>query len=110
MPNNKPKTVAEFISEQIDKSAKTQLEISREAGFEVPNIMTMLKQGKTKVPMNRVGKLAIALDINPRHLMRMVLEEYLPETWQAVEETMGQLLLSPEEEQVIQTYRAMKLE
>jgi hypothetical protein len=109
MPNQKYQSVAQYLSAQIDQSPKTQLEISKEVGFEAPNIITMLKQGKTKVPLNRVGKLATALDINPRHLMRMVLEEYMPETWLAVEETIGQLLLSHEEEEIIRTYREMRV-
>jgi hypothetical protein len=110
MPNSKPKTVAEFISEQIDKSAKTQFEISREAGFETPNLITMLKQGKTKIPINRVYSLAVALDIKPRHLLRMVLEEYLPETLLAIEASWGELLLSPDEEGIVLTYREMRLQ
>ncbi|MBK9445778.1 MAG: XRE family transcriptional regulator [Betaproteobacteria bacterium] len=109
MSNQKKLTVAEYLSKQIDLSSKLQAEIAREVGFDNPNVLTMLKQGKTKIPLNRVGSLAQALGINPRHLMRMVLEEYMPETWNAVEESLGHLLLSPEEEQMVLTYREMRI-
>ena len=102
-------SVAEYLADQIEKSPKSQLEISEEAGFEKPNIITMLKQGKTKIPLNRVGPLAIALDINPRHLLRRVLEEYMPETWRAVEESLGHLILSHDEEQLVRMSREMSI-
>ena len=109
MSKLKHQTVAEYLAEQIDLSPKLQVEIAKEAGFENPNILTMLKQGKTKIPLNRIGPLAQALGINPRHLMRKVLEEYMPETWSAVEQGLGHLLLSSEEEQMVLTYRQMPL-
>ncbi len=31
----------------------------------------------------------------------------MPETWSAVEQSLGHLLLSPEEEQIVLTYRQM---
>lgn len=102
-------SVAEYITEQIKRSPKLQVEIAEEAGFEHPNVLTMLKQAKTKVPLNRVGPLANALDVNPAHLMRRVLEEYMPETWSAVEQCLGQLILSEEEEALIRTYREMQV-
>ena len=102
-------SVAEYLADQIEKSPKSQLEIAAEAGFETPNIITMFKQGKTKIPLNRVGPLAIALGINPRHLLRRVLEEYMPETWHAVEESLGHLILSHDEEQLVLTSREMSI-
>ncbi|MBL8430704.1 MAG: hypothetical protein JNJ95_12590 [Dechloromonas sp.] len=97
------------MAEQIDSSTKLQITIAKEAGFESPNILTMLKQGRTKVPLSRVGPLASALNINPSHLLRKVLEEYTPETWTAVEECLGHLILSEEEEALIKTYRQMRI-
>ncbi len=110
MQQHTKQSVAEYLTEKIAQSSKTQLEISREAGFGRPNIITMFKKGKTRVPLNRVGSLARALDTNPRDLLRLVLAEYMPETWQSVEEALGQFLLNPEEEEVIKTYRDMQID
>lgn len=109
MTNKKHKSVAEYLADQIEQSPKSQLEIAEEAGFETPNIITMFKQGKTKIPLIRVGPLAIALGINPRHLLRRVLEEYMPETWHAVEESLGHLILSADEENLVRTAREMEI-
>lgn len=102
-------TVAKFLSEQIDLCPKSQREIAESIGFDNPNIITMFKQGHTKVPLNRVGALATALGIDPAYFMRMVLEEYMPDTWEAVERTLGRMILSEEEERLIRVFREMRI-
>lgn len=109
MRKNNHQSVAEYLADQIDQSPKSQLEIAQEAGFDTPNIITMFKQGKTKIPLIRVGPLAIALGINPRHLLRRVLEEYMPETWHAVEQSLGHLILSHDEEKLVLVSREMSI-
>lgn len=108
--NQAKTTVALFLSEQIDLSPKSQREIAEAIGFDHPNIITMLKQGQTKVPLARVGALARVLDVNAAHLMRMVLEEYIPETWRAIEEAMDRMILSEHEEQLVRRFREMRIE
>lgn len=103
-------TVAKFLSEQIDLSPKSQREIAEAMGFSNPNIITMFKQGHTKVPLNRVGALAAVLEINSAYLMRMVLEEYMPETWQAVEKALGEMVLNEDEERLVRVFREMRID
>jgi len=98
-------TIAEFITERIDVSSKTQLEIAREAGYENPNFITMLKQGKTKLPLNAVGPIAHALDADPVHLLRLALGEYMPETFAAIENVLGTTILTEHERQLIDQFR-----
>ena len=83
--HTKPSAVAAFVGSRIQATGKLQYEIAREAGFENPNVLTMIKNGKTKVPLARVGSLARALDTDPMLLMKMCLAEYQPETWAALE-------------------------
>ena len=47
------------------KHKKTQAEIAEEAGFVNPNMVTMIKQGATKLPIDRVPALAKALEVDP---------------------------------------------
>jgi hypothetical protein len=83
---NRPKiTVAEYLATQIDLCGKTQMEIAREVGFEKPNVITMFKQGKSKLPISRVGKMAKALGVDPFFLYELVMREYEPDTWTAIE-------------------------
>jgi transcriptional regulator with XRE-family HTH domain len=57
------------------KHKKTQAEIAEEAGFVNPNMVTMIKQGSTKLPIDRVPALAKALESDPALLLRLALEQ-----------------------------------
>ena len=68
---------ARLISERIlDLShSKTLAEISAEAGFKNPKMMTLLKSGEIKLPLDRVSSLAKALEVDPAYLMRLSLDQ-----------------------------------
>lgn len=68
---------ARLIAERIRDLAyrKTQAEIASEAGFANANMMTFLKNGRNKVPLDRVPSLARALEVDPAYLMRLALEQ-----------------------------------
>lgn len=68
---------AEFIAERINQLAhrKTQNEIAAEAGFQNANMLSILKAGKSKLPLDRVPSLARALECDPAFLMRLSLEQ-----------------------------------
>ncbi len=57
------------------KHLKTQAQIAEEAGFVNANMVTMIKQGATKLPLDRVPDLATALDTDPALLLRLALEQ-----------------------------------
>jgi len=103
-------TVAEYLTEQIRLSGKTQHEIAQEAGFNKPNIISMFKKGETKLPLSKVGPMARALGVDPVVLFRMVMNEYEPQTWQAIEETvLGQPVLTQNEIDIIEVIRTGKV-
>lgn len=54
---------------------KTQAEIASEAGFANANMMTFLKNGRNKVPLDRVPSLAKALEVDSAYLMRLALDQ-----------------------------------
>ena len=54
---------------------KSQAQIASEAGFVNANVLSMLKSGKTKLPLDRVPALAAALDCDPSRLFRMAVEQ-----------------------------------
>jgi len=68
---------AKLIADRIrDLSRrKTQADIASEAGFPNANMMTHLKNGRNKVPLDRVPSLAKALEVDPAMLMRLALDQ-----------------------------------
>ncbi len=59
---------------------KTQVQIASEAGFANANMMTFLKNGRNKVPIDRVPALAKALEVDPAFLMRLALDQAVGST------------------------------
>ncbi|OUD08925.1 transcriptional regulator [Marivivens niveibacter] len=72
---NDPATI--FIAQQIKALShrKSQADIATQAGFSNANMMTMLKQGKNKIPLDRVPSLASALECDPAYLMRLAMQQ-----------------------------------
>lgn len=66
-----------FITERVRdlKNRKSQKEIAREVGFVNSNMMSLLKSGANKVPLDRVPALAKALEADAAYLMRLALEQ-----------------------------------
>lgn len=69
---------------------KSQAEIAAEAGFVNANMMSLLKSGKNKVPLDRIPALAKALEVDPAYLMRLALDQAVGITAaQAITEIFG---------------------
>jgi transcriptional regulator with XRE-family HTH domain len=97
-------TVAEFVAWAIERSGRTQKELAREIGFERPNILSMIKTGETKLPLERIPEVATALEVDPAYLMRLALCEYEPELFGIIVHTLGKPL-TRNEQAVVEAYR-----
>ena len=77
----------EFLDDKINKSKVSQADMAKSLGFQQPNIISMFKSGKTRVPFRAIPDLAKLLEVDPKFMLRMAMAEYQPETLKAVEET-----------------------
>jgi hypothetical protein len=62
------------------KSRKSQLQIANEAGYPNPNMVTMIKNGTSKLALDRIPSMSRALECDPRFLMRMALDQAVGDT------------------------------
>jgi hypothetical protein len=97
--------VAAFVSKRLKEIGKSQKQAATECGFENANVMSMIKCGLTKVPLDRIGALATALEVDSAFLVRVVLREYMPTLWPAIEHSMHGPVLSKNERELIETLR-----
>ena len=69
--------LAKFVETRVLelKFKKSQAEIAEDAGFVNANMISMIKQGASKLPIDRVPALATALDSDPAWLLRLALEQ-----------------------------------
>ncbi len=100
-------TAAEYLAQAIAVSGKTQKEIARIAGYDKPNVLSMMKTGITKIPVDRVPALARACGTDPKVMLRIVMLEYHPNVWEVLTKTLGdQITLSGEEQSSIAPHTA----
>jgi transcriptional regulator with XRE-family HTH domain len=68
---------ANFLNDRMRdlKHRKSQKEIAHEAGFINANMLSLLKSGANKIPLDRVPALAKALEADAAYLMRLSLEQ-----------------------------------
>lgn len=59
---------------------KSQAEIATAAGFNNANMMSMLKAGNVRLPLDRVPALALALETDPVHVFLLALEQLAGDT------------------------------
>lgn len=98
-------TVAQFISAKIHESGKSQIEIAEACGWPAVNMVTMVKQGKTRLPIDKIGQLAQVLEIEPHYLFWLTMAEYFPDTLYAIEHVIRGVMLNEHERLIIETYR-----
>ena len=91
-------SIQTYVSQRINLSGKTQRQIAREAGIRSPQMLTMIKNGHTRLPLDFVEPLARALQVDPVHLMRLWLNDYHPATLKLIEGALGMLSTDNERE------------
>lgn len=98
--------VARFVNAQIEflRGQKSQVEIAQEAGYAKPNIIIMFKTGDTRLPLSNIHKIAKALEVDPVRLTRLALQEYEPEVWSSISETLGEPVTA-NERKLIERFR-----
>ncbi|MBT8410617.1 MAG: hypothetical protein KJP02_02315 [Octadecabacter sp.] len=71
--------LAKYVDRRILelRGKKSQRDIAIKAGFPNPNMLSMVKNGVTKVAVDRVVTLAAALELDPKYLLRLALEQRL---------------------------------
>ena len=85
LPNTDPApTVASFIRERLNASSLSAHAVASAAGWGSETVLELIMQGRTKLPINMVRPLAEALGVSPATLLRLVMREYMPETYREI--------------------------
>lgn len=94
--------IANLIARRIDdlSQKKSQRQIASEIGYDRPNMLSMIKTGDSRVPLEKIPILARVLDIDLVLLLRMAFESYWPDTAAVFAESGVQILTDSERELV----------
>lgn len=97
--------VAHYLEQAIERSGLPQIEIAEALGYDQPNIISMFKTGRTKVPIEIIPKLAELLGVSELYFLKLALEEYSPGMWMIIERAFGKLV-SENEMDIVDVIRA----
>lgn len=95
---------AMMLADAIEKSELTQREIADRVGFKNANIISMLKAGETRVPLDRIPSLSQTLGIDERLFLMIAIEEYHPGVHEVLVDVLG-LPLSDAELGILTMFR-----
>jgi hypothetical protein len=98
-------TAVTLIADRQSEIGITDEQLALAVGFDQASIVTMIKSGKVKLPVDKIAAFAAALTLDPAHLLRIYLLETSPATLAAVEALLSQVLLTSNERQLIENYR-----
>jgi transcriptional regulator with XRE-family HTH domain len=98
MSSNTAKLIATAMKRLEGRKKQTQ--VAREAGFPHPNMLSMIKNGKSRLPLERVPALAEALEIDPALLFRFALSENWPGYERVVLRIFGDVMTMEEREMI----------
>ena len=99
---------AQTLSKAIDQSGLTQREIADRTGFKHPNVLSMMKQGLTRVPLHRIPALAQTLGIDQTSFLLVAIEEYHNGVYEVLCDTLG-LPFSDAEQGLVVLFRMASL-
>lgn len=83
------KKIEDFIAERQLELGLTNQTIATGIGYANQNVISMIKKGRTKLPIDKVAKLAFVLEVDEAKLMRMAMKEYMPDTLKVIERCLG---------------------
>jgi transcriptional regulator with XRE-family HTH domain len=72
--------IGTLIREYRLKAALTQLELAYKLGYEIPQFISLIENGHSKVPLNVVAQLITHLGIPERLILNALVEAYEAET------------------------------
>jgi hypothetical protein len=107
MKNSYDVKVADYVAKHLEIQAaagRTARQIAAEVGFKNPNMISMIKTGRAKVPFEKIPALARALRVDVALLLRLALEQQWPKINKTVCEIFGSILTANERD-IIETVR-----
>lgn len=96
--------VAREVGRLIDRSHKSRQDIADESNFPNANILSMIRAGNGKMPIERAADFARAVETDEGKFLKLVLSEYMPTVLQAFSSLEG-VVIDEEEEAFIQLFR-----
>ena len=108
---NDDRTVATILNDALEANPQIkQTQVAAAAGLPKPNVIYMFKTGKSKIPLDKAGRIGAAVNLNPREFWFKCLKEYLPDVYTEFEWINKQPTLTATEIAFIKAARINKVD
>ena len=107
MTNARTSTLASLIKERQACLHVSDRDLATALGYDNEPVVELIKQGRMRLPINKVKRLADALALDPRPILRAVMAESAPGLLDVVEDVLDPLRLTDDEERLIKLCRRM---
>lgn len=105
------RSVAQILDDAIVANPQIkQKTIAEAAGFEKPNVIYMFKKGLSKIPLDKAGRVAKAVGLDPREFWFKCLLEYTPDVYKEFESVNKQPTMTATEIAFIKAARINKID
>lgn len=96
----------EYLEYLINRSTIKQIDIAHEIGYDNPNLITIFKRGRTKVPIEKVPLLAKVFQLDPKTMLIKYLREYDPILLRVIEQHFG-VIITKNEQEIVEEIRRL---
>ncbi|WP_051002477.1 helix-turn-helix domain-containing protein [Magnetospirillum molischianum] len=96
--NHSLPSVQDYLTKQIELSGAPQRQIAKDAGFSSPQMLSMIKKGDARLPMDKIEPLAIVLGVDPARFMQIWFNDYHPFYLRLIERSLGATMTDNERE------------
>jgi|GEM_PF-2993333 len=103
--NTQPMPTSQWLAEVQAKVGVPDNKLAYAMGYESPTVIELMKSGQMRVPLNKTIQLAWVLRLEPGVVLRRLLEDMDPELLSAIEQSVGPLELSSDEQELILAVR-----
>jgi hypothetical protein len=103
----KEQKLATHMAQLVEMTGETRTAIAAKSGFKRPNILSMILNGQTRLPLDKIHPFARAVGADPDHLARLCLEAYEPDVFKLIQSMFATAedAVTPAEWQVIRAIR-----
>lgn len=103
--DTQPMPTSQWLAEVQAKVGVPDNKLAYAMGYESPTVIELMKSGQMRVPLNKTIQLAWVLRLKPGVVLRRLLEDMDPELLSAIEQSVGPLELSSDEQELILAVR-----
>lgn len=72
-------TAANYFADSLASSGLTQYELGNQVGFKTTNVISLFRNGRSRIPFDRISAICLAINADESKLLDLCLREYEPE-------------------------------